>query len=602
MKATTISKDYLIFTGLIFCIIMVLCLLTGLTLHKSYFDNLNKKTLIQQSIIEQEFNKSINEMYRYIEFLGRKVSEEDFRFSENSAYLFKRQHTLDINLTKDSFVHWGSFRLLNLKGDIIVSGGDDYQVNYNKDILEQSAKNPWAILFASPTKIGKYAGFDVVPVVVGITDESGKYLGTISTVVLLDIINNKIQEILKQDSNIFYEILDKSRNLLLSSTANHNSQANVIVSEQENNTYPVLIKVGYNKKAQNSKFIASLNKYLATLGIVGLSMVVLLYFFYRKLVSPIIKLSNYAKKISKDEPAEIAIDSISQEFNELTSTLQSIEKYKRNLVKTNYDLLEKTKDLENMKVQLETVLKTHYEADDAKAKILKEIRMGTRSSIEYLSQALKLLHTALNDDTAAPKSQLESIIEKMKAEIDNISTFTAGSLNKVEIDVEQLLNQCLAVTKKVTDRRNIQIKYFEPESLGTITADRTRLYQVITSLLRRATEFLNEGHTLLVDPSKSTIAGVEYFVLRIEDDGFGLPEEKRKHLSKSMQKDIIEGVDLTTELVNKLVELHDGKLDVIDKWKKGSEITLMIPYKTLEQENPYQADSKIVTINFRKKK
>jgi signal transduction histidine kinase len=556
--------------------------------------------IVQGSVIEQELNKSINEMYRYIEFLGQKISEKDFNYKTESSTLFKRKHTIDVNLSENNFVHWGSFNLVDKDGKILVYGGDESYVVNDKDFISESVKNPWSIIFFKPVTIGKYKKYKIVPVAVSITNNEGHYIGTIVTSLLLEVVSDKIREVLKSDDNIYYEILDISGHSYFSSHPHMDETKLHIVSQIRDDKYPLIIKIGYDEKKNLDAFFTSLSTQSGKLFLLGGLMTVLLYFFYRKIISPVIDLSNYARKIGKMNPVDLPESIPSKEFNDLLQALRSTEGYKRNILSANAELHDRTRDLDRTRLQLEELLESNYESDDIKARILKEIRLSTNSSINYITSVISAIKSVLqNESMSIPKPKLLNHIENIEQEIENIVTFTTGALNEIEFDINKMMEECISIIRKSADRRNITIHYLPSENLGSMKADKTRLSQVIISLLRRSVEFLNDGGKILLTTDKELIYGNNFFVLQIEDNGYGIPEEKRQELSQTTKKDTIEGVDLPTDLIRKLVELHDGILDINDTWKKGSKIVLKIPYNK-KRDDHTPRDSKIVNINFRK--
>ena len=113
-----------------------------------------------------------------------------------------------------------------------------------------------------------------------------------------------------------------------------------------------------------------------------------------------------------------------------------------------------------------------------------------------------------------------------------------------------------------------------PDAVSMLVCDRQQIAQALTNLLKNATEavaarterdHVADGRVdlaLTVDP--------ERFVLRIIDNGIGLPIEHRDRLTEPYVTTRVRGTGLGLAIVKKIVEEHAGSLDLGDAPNGGT--------------------------------
>lgn len=154
-------------------------------------------------------------------------------------------------------------------------------------------------------------------------------------------------------------------------------------------------------------------------------------------------------------------------------------------------------------------------------------------------------------------------------------TFSPVNLGElVEEVVEELaplaMEQGLTVTFKKPAQSDRQTEVI-------VMGDRLELRRVITNLIGNAIKFTDTGFVkarLFVTPSSSKTA-----VLEIEDSGPGIPAEEQPTLFESFIQGSHRrgGSGLGLHLSRRIVEAHDGVIEVQSEVGKGSTFTVRIP-------------------------
>ena len=120
-----------------------------------------------------------------------------------------------------------------------------------------------------------------------------------------------------------------------------------------------------------------------------------------------------------------------------------------------------------------------------------------------------------------------------------------------------------------------------------IKCDPDMLERIVLNLLSNAIKFSEEGGSILVEIfSNETWVGI-----KVKDDGIGIPLNIQDKIfdrfvqgDKSMRRKK-EGSGIGLSLVKSLVELMDGKIYLESDGKSGTEFTVLLPNKLVEEED-----------------
>ncbi|MGH3628993.1 MAG: sensor histidine kinase [Sciscionella sp.] len=112
-----------------------------------------------------------------------------------------------------------------------------------------------------------------------------------------------------------------------------------------------------------------------------------------------------------------------------------------------------------------------------------------------------------------------------------------------------------------------------------VCADRARIRQVLLNLLSNALKFTPAGGSIYINASLQP----DGLAISITDTGIGIAQEDiPKALERFGQVDSrlsrkYEGVGLGLPLAKQLIELHDGKLELVSTVAVGTTVTVTIP-------------------------
>ena len=174
--------------------------------------------------------------------------------------------------------------------------------------------------------------------------------------------------------------------------------------------------------------------------------------------------------------------------------------------------------------------------------------------------------------------------------VHQILSFARGAEGeRAPLQVKQLLHEFQKVAKD-TFPRTIQIVMRFGKNVRPVLGNRTQLYQAIMNLCLNARDAMPNGGILQIEATNveldahfvsrypSALPG-EYLILKISDNGIGIPEEQIEKIFDPFftTKDAGKGTGLGLSTVLGIVKRHRGFLEVTSKVGKGSKFTIYLP-------------------------
>lgn len=165
-------------------------------------------------------------------------------------------------------------------------------------------------------------------------------------------------------------------------------------------------------------------------------------------------------------------------------------------------------------------------------------------------------------------------------DILDMSKIEAGrmELRYEEIDVRQIANEILATASPLVQEKNLDLILNLGDNVDTITADRTRLRQILWNIMGNAIKFTDKGNITLSMQSDG-----DWLRIAVQDTGIGIkPDDMNILFEQFRQIDgrlnrRVGGSGLGLPISKKLVELHGGEINVESVPGRGSTFWFTIP-------------------------
>jgi PAS domain S-box-containing protein len=156
------------------------------------------------------------------------------------------------------------------------------------------------------------------------------------------------------------------------------------------------------------------------------------------------------------------------------------------------------------------------------------------------------------------------------------------SLETGFLDVGGLVRDCISAVQGEVKRKKLTTSISQDMQLDFIVADEARIKQILEELLDNAVKFTPEGGQIGLDVAGDEAAGVVRWV--VWDTGIGISPEQRGELFElfvQLERGLSRpygGMGMGLALVNELVKLHGGSIQVESEPGQGSRFTVSLPW------------------------
>jgi PAS domain S-box-containing protein len=157
------------------------------------------------------------------------------------------------------------------------------------------------------------------------------------------------------------------------------------------------------------------------------------------------------------------------------------------------------------------------------------------------------------------------------------SLFKKDSLQHEEVDINDLIQEMIALLRGEASRHSILIHSDIALDLPTITADRVQLQQVFMNLMLNGIEAMKNMNT----PGKLTVRSQRddsgQLLISVMDTGVGVPAEKMDQIFNPFFTSKPEGTGMGLPISRSIIESHGGRLWAVSNPESGSIFRFTLP-------------------------
>ena len=186
-------------------------------------------------------------------------------------------------------------------------------------------------------------------------------------------------------------------------------------------------------------------------------------------------------------------------------------------------------------------------------------------------------------------------------DILDFSKIEAGrlSVEQVEFETLELVNEIkdLMAPEAISKKLEFKVQFAE-DAASQICTDPMRLRQCLLNLVSNAIKFTEKGYVEIRVRADSNEQEGKWIRFDVEDTGIGIAKSKQELIfdpfsqaEKSTTRKF-GGTGLGLTITKKLVELLDGKIELMSRVGKGSRFSLIIPIQS-DMSREYRKSNEI---------
>lgn len=519
----SLLRDFAVLSALIVFVLMLV------SLWVTYFTYLDRSRYTLHSLevdaarMDRQMIIKVEHASYLLESLGRQIAQMDARDLSRISPLLR---SLDTIATQHDVFSW-----INDKGSNVVSSVSGVHVRpvdvTDRNFFQLAQTAPWRVHIGSPIE-GRVSHKHVLPVALGVTDGTGKFLGVILVSLDIEVITHELENTLKGSGNVFalytndelitrggtadsrlttdtIDTLFKSVNTVkqpsgIIRTGNFWQDLSTHIYYETSARFPYTIVLGVDSRADITAVKELLVPRLLQIVILGIFMLTLLWVVRVHILRPVTELAEITSGVLRGQAYHRPSRSGAGEVVELTQQI----KYLADYISEERRLAEE-KDNKNI-----TLLKAKENAElsnNVKTEFLAAMSHGLRTPLNAIIGFSEIIKNQLygpleNTQYWQYAQDIHRSAQHLQVLIDDVLALSnaESSLSQIDekpLEVSHLLNRCLRLVSEKLQDLKVQVDIKSPESLPKLLMDEGRFLQIVIQLLVQAAQAARNGHILM---------------------------------------------------------------------------------------------------------
>lgn len=209
-----------------------------------------------------------------------------------------------------------------------------------------------------------------------------------------------------------------------------------------------------------------------------------------------------------------------------------------------------------------------------------------RSPLAAVQQNLMVINGSMSEEIPDNVSQM---LQRMSIRIKgllslisdwlDLSRIESGEMvNEVtDVDIIPILTEVIDQLEPLAEEKQVSVSWNPPNTFPMIKGDAQTIQMLFTNLIHNAIKYNLENGQVDIE----TEATEEAIQISVKDSGVGIAEEKLplifEQFFRVKEEKSIQGSGLGLSIAGKIVEAHNGDIDVESELGKGTTFTVKLP-------------------------
>lgn len=227
------------------------------------------------------------------------------------------------------------------------------------------------------------------------------------------------------------------------------------------------------------------------------------------------------------------------------------------------------------------------ETMELKSQFISTVSHELRTPLTSMKESITIVADEIAGKINADQKNFLNIakrnVERLSRLINEVLDFQKLSANKMKMnlaenDMKAVVNDVYNTMMPHAKQKNINLVIEFDGDIPRVSFDYDRMIQVLVNLINNAIKFTPEKGKITVSAGKkdNTLA------VRVSDTGMGMPKDSLSKIFEQFyqvfqQNQQIKGTGLGLSIVKKIVEMHNGRVEVDSELGKGTTFTVLLP-------------------------
>lgn len=245
------------------------------------------------------------------------------------------------------------------------------------------------------------------------------------------------------------------------------------------------------------------------------------------------------------------------------------------------------------RIEAVQVIEQAKQLSELRSRFLSMLCHQFRSSLNIISFSNSLLKRYANkwtDDKKLPYlDNVQTAVEQIAKQLDDLVFFGKSEVGQIEfkpksVDLADFCRTQIMQMQPLSESKQQSIEFYSQGNCKAAGIDENILHHILINLLSNAIKYSPNGSKIefgvLCEPERA--------IIKIKDQGIGIPEIDQQQLFdlffRGSNVNSIPGSGMGLSIVQNLVEIHSGKIELESKVGIGTTFLLILPVRSLSAE------------------